>query len=181
MKDSPLHRPLPGLRKEERGRRRHRGGGDVAGGDRQLFGWAKENWQAYWIGLISCIICRKRKRKLRRRSPWGGLDQVVGREELRERICCHLSRSSLSLKLSLWQAWRTIWGCCWRWWCPWPLKPWPSSPCTYPAVDALPKRPNEMLTPFNVDFPLLISSISDSCICCIFHSISHISPGDLQN
>ena len=43
MKDSPLHRPLPGLRKEERGRRRHRGGGEVAGGDRQLFGWAKEN------------------------------------------------------------------------------------------------------------------------------------------
>ena len=43
MKDSPLHRPLPGLRKEERGRRRHREGGEEAGGGHQLFGWAKEN------------------------------------------------------------------------------------------------------------------------------------------
>ena len=43
MKDSPLHRPLPGVRKGERGRRRHREGGEVAGGDHQLFGLAKEN------------------------------------------------------------------------------------------------------------------------------------------
>ena len=42
MKDSPLHRPLPGVRKGERGRRGHREGGEVAGGDHQLFGWAKE-------------------------------------------------------------------------------------------------------------------------------------------
>ena len=43
MKDSPLHRPLPGVRKGERGRCWHRGGGEVAGGDHQLFAWAKEN------------------------------------------------------------------------------------------------------------------------------------------
>ena len=43
MKDSPLHRPLPGVRKGERGRRRDREGGEEAGGDHQLFAWAKEN------------------------------------------------------------------------------------------------------------------------------------------
>ena len=61
--------------------------------------------------LISCNICRNPRRK----SPCGGLDQVVDREKLRECSCCHLRRSSLSLKLSLWQAWRTTWGWCWRW------------------------------------------------------------------
>ena len=41
MKDSPLHRPLPGVRKEERGRRRHREGGEEAGGGHQFTATSK--------------------------------------------------------------------------------------------------------------------------------------------